>query len=170
MRRYDTFWERFKAIAIDGAILGIITQFVQHFSSSDSLYENLAIMIIVSNLPYVYEVILHGRYGQTIGKMIMKVKVVDNATELPLSYSQSFMRNAVPIILENTSILLYFILFSDVDFSNFKISTLGYIFLILPAGIMFTWSLLEIITMLFDEKRRALHDKIADTVVALTRY
>jgi uncharacterized RDD family membrane protein YckC len=33
---------------------------------------------------------------------------------------------------------------------------------------LFIWSILEIVTMLFDDRKRALHDKIAETVVIRT--
>ena len=168
MKRFDTFWERFWAIAIDGFILNIVLQIPQFFSFPFFSTSGIILAIVVSNLPYVYAVLMLGKYGQTIGKMIMKVKVVDNTTEDSINYSQSFMREVVPMVLVTTSIILNFILFSDIDFENFKISTLGYILMLFPSGMLAIWSILEIVTMLFDDKNRALHDKIADTVVILT--
>jgi uncharacterized RDD family membrane protein YckC len=50
------------------------------------------------------------------------------------------------------------------------LSALGYILLYLPTGMLAIWSILEIVTMMFDEKNRALHDKIADTVVIKSDY
>jgi uncharacterized RDD family membrane protein YckC len=168
MKRFDTFWKRFWAIVIDGFILNIVLQVLEFFSISFFSTSAILLDLVLSNLPYLYSVLMLGKYGQTIGKMIMKVKVVDNATEDNLSYSQSFMREIVPMVLVTTSIILNLILFSDVDFKNFKVSTLGYILILFPSGMLVIWSTLEIVTMLFDDKNRALHDKIADTVVIRT--
>ena len=41
--------------------------------------------------PIFYYVYLHARYGQTFGKMAMKIKVV-NEDETPLDYRKSFLR------------------------------------------------------------------------------
>ena len=168
MKRFDTFWERFWAIAIDGFILNIILQILKVFSFPFFSTSGILLAIVVNNLPYLYAVLMLGKYGQTIGKMIMKVKVVDNATEDSINYSQSFIREVVPMVLVTTSIILNFILFSDIDLENFKVSTLGYILIFFPSGMLAIWSILEIVTMLFDDKNRALHDKIADTVVIRT--
>ena len=168
MKRFDTFWKRFWAIVIDGFILNTVLQTLEFFSFSFFSTSGILLDLVLSNLPYLYAVLMLGKYGQTIGKMIMKVKVVDNATEDNLSYSQSFMREIVPMVLVTTSIILNFILFSDVDFENFRVSTLGYILILFPSGMLVIWSILEIVTMLFDDKNRALHDKIADTVVIRT--
>jgi len=168
MKRFDTFWERFWALSIDGAILTFILQFAD-FITFPAFSPNYVILeIVVSNIPYLYSVLMLGKYGQTLGKMIMKVKVVDNATENALTYSQSLMRELVPIVLVNTSIILNVILFSDINFEDFKFSTLGYILIFIPPGMLFIWSLLEIVTMLYNDKNRALHDKIAETVVIRT--
>lgn len=156
------------AIGIDSSILTFVLQFSKFLPFPAFSLSSILLEIVVCNIPYFYAVLMIGKYGQTIGKMVMKVKVVDNATENALTYSQSFMREAVPIFLVNTSIILNVILFSDVDFENFQISTVGYILIFIPSGMLFIWSILEIVTMLFDDKKRALHDKIAETVVIRT--
>ena len=168
MKRFDTYWERFWAIAIDSSILTFILQFSKFITFPAFSLSSILLEIVISNIPYLYAVLMVGKYGQTIGKMIMKVKVVDNATEDSISYSQSFMREIVPMVLVTTSIILNFILFSDIDLENYKVSTLGYILIFFPSGMLAIWSILEIVTMLFDDKKRALHDKIAETVVIRT--
>jgi uncharacterized RDD family membrane protein YckC len=106
MKRFDTFWERSLAIGIDSSILTFVLQFADYLSFPAFSLKSILLEIVISNIPYLYAVLMLGKYGQTLGKMIMKVKVVDNATENALTYSQSFMREAVPIFLVNTSIIL----------------------------------------------------------------
>jgi uncharacterized RDD family membrane protein YckC len=100
--------------------------------------------------------------GQTPGKMACGVKIFDIRGK-SVSLKQAVLRDVVPVLL-----LLYF-LFPQAqnilagqlanraygDFSTFR-----NLFLAL-AG----WLLLEVITMLTNKKRRAVHDYIAGTVV-----
>jgi len=168
MNKYDTFWRRFFALIIDGIVLSIIGKIQAIIPQTDSKVLSIAYSLLTTNIPYIYVVLMIGKYGQTLGKMAMSIKVVDNDTEDKIGYYQSFMREAVPIFIVNAAIIIIAILFTDIDLTTFEFSTLGYIILFLPSGMLMIWSILEIVTMLIDEKNRALHDKIADTVVVRT--
>jgi uncharacterized RDD family membrane protein YckC len=98
----------------------------------------------------------------------MKVKVVDNDTESQIGYYQAFMRDVVPITIVNLALILTLIMVSGEDLENYEFSALGGVILALPSIMMLIWSILEIITMINSNKNRALHDKIADTVVIRT--
>jgi uncharacterized RDD family membrane protein YckC len=168
MNKYDTFWPRFFALIVDGIVLTILGKILTIIPQTDSKVPSIAYSLLTTNIPYIYDVLMIGKYGQTLGKMAMSIKVVDNATEGKIGYYQSFMREAVPIFLVNAAIIMIAILFTDIDLATFEFSTLGYIILFLPSGMLMIWSILEIVTMLLDKKNRALHDKIADTVVVKT--
>jgi uncharacterized RDD family membrane protein YckC len=117
------------------------------------------------NIPYIYSIYFLGRFGQTAGKIIAKVKVVDNKSEGNISYNQAFMRDLIPIILVNLFVILTIILYSGIDIDNYQFSPLGNFLIKAPAYMLFLWSFTEIITMTFNNKKRALHDFIAETVV-----
>jgi uncharacterized RDD family membrane protein YckC len=51
---------------------------------------------------------------------------------------------------------------------NYEFSVIGYIILFLPSYMLLIWSITEIITMLFNSRKRALHDIVAKTVVIRT--
>jgi len=165
MNKYDTFWPRFFALFIDGIVLSLISFALTIIPQTDSKILSIAYSFLTTNIPYMYVVLMIGKYGQTLGKMVMSIKVVDNISEDKIGYYQSFMREAVPISIVNTSIIIIAVLFTDIDLETFEFLTLGYIILYIPSGMLTIWSILEIVTMLTDEKSRALHDKIADTVV-----
>ena len=168
MNKYDTFVPRFIALMIDGIILNIIIKLITlSFTPTPSII-NLLLTFITANLPYAYSIYLLGRFGQTIGKIIMKVKVVDNDTESQIGYYQAFMRDVVPITIVNLALILTLIMVSGENLENYEFSALGSVILALPSIMMITWSILEIITMINSNKNRALHDKIADTVVIRT--
>ena len=168
MNKYNTFWPRFFAIFLDGIILSLFTQVLELFTSNDSKLVAFIFNMIISNIPYLYSIYLIGAYGQTYGKMIMKIKVVDFETENKISYSQSLKREIIPLILVNVALVSGYLLFDGIDVQNYEYSLLDKTIIFLPTFMLVIWSILEIVTMLNDDKRRALHDKIADTIVIRT--
>jgi uncharacterized RDD family membrane protein YckC len=113
----------------------------------------------------LYSVAMHARYGQTFGKMLTRVKVV--TTEgAPICWSHALARDCVPIAFV-----------SFVLATKWKIAADG-LNPYSPVGAdMLTsldrwvnhaneaWLYLELVTMWFNPKRRAIHDFIAGTMV-----
>lgn len=94
----------------------------------------------------------------------MHVKVMDVSEERIPSLGQAFLRDVVYIAI-NTSSLVYFIyLIVAHKYVNGTERINGLPGMIL-AFASFGWFLLEVITMLTNSKRRAIHDLIAKTVV-----
>jgi uncharacterized RDD family membrane protein YckC len=165
MERYETFWPRFIALIIDCIILNIGIKVLELIPATDIKSVSIIHSLVISNSTYLYAVMMVGRYGQTLGKMVMNIRVVDNETEESVGYNQAFKREVVPIFLVNLSIITTNIVFSDFDWHNYELSIFGYLIVFIPLFMSSIWSVLEIVTMLFDKKSRALHDKVADTVV-----
>ena len=112
---------------------------------------------------------MHGKYGQTIGKMVTKVKIIDAKTHNPISFRHAIVRDSIPILIIIISevYLAYHLATGTIsidDLINGESGTGAGWFLWIFAG----WYLAEIITMLTNDKRRALHDFIAGTVVVRT--
>lgn len=164
MNKYDTFWPRLVALIIDGIVLAILTfmlkVLVLPWIESVPLLRNL----LSESLSYVYAIVMVGYSGQTVGKRIMRIKVVDHDTEQNVTFEQSFKREAIPVFL-----VVFSIFFTEWSSGHTPIpgdeSTLYKLITDLLDYLAITWSLLEIITMLTDPKSRAFHDKIANTVV-----
>jgi len=159
MNKYDTFWPRLVAIIIDGIVLAILAftlnVLVIPFIKAMPLLRHL----VSESVGYVYAILMVGHYGQTLGKMAMRIKVVDHDTEEDVTFTQSFKREAIPIYL-----LVFSILVSALGRAGDEFG-FDLFFSSLPEYLALAWSLLEIITMLTDPKSRAFHDKIANTVV-----
>ncbi len=156
--RYSTFWPRFWSPSIDSVILWPIVSLLpviifDLFPTSFS-----AVNIATTLFFYAYSIHFHGTYGGTIGKLKCGIRVVDAKTEQPIGLRQAFMRDAVPLCL---ALGLYVYAFTLRGEESFEEST--YVAWV-PALFGF-WFLAEILTMLTNEKRRALHDFIAGTVV-----
>jgi uncharacterized RDD family membrane protein YckC len=158
MDKYHTGWQRFLAFMIDGfilqtagaAIYGIICLNI-------ALAVNIVAATAYSILNVSYFIYMHGRFGQTFGKFLTRVRLVD-ISGCQITYNQALLRDIVPCLLLPFS--LWTNLFTIV---NLKYPTMG--FYQFAYQLAFIWVLLELITMLFNEQRRAIHDFIAGTVV-----
>lgn len=123
----------------------------------------LAPWFVFLSLSYaIYSVLMHAKYGQTLGKMLTRIRVLD-VSETKLSWKQAVLRDGVYIAITLVSIVLD--LPGIVAGGHPALApemTAGTWFLLYGAS---AWSLAELATMLTNAKRRALHDFIAGSVV-----
>jgi uncharacterized RDD family membrane protein YckC len=161
MEKYETVWQRFGAGILDSIILLPISWGITFFILfvSPRLLENTFSSIAVSFVSVGYYILMHSRYGQTLGKMVTKVKVLDNA-ETPINFGQAVLRS-LPQLLP----LMFAISFSTADDSIDSISQSGLMIIYISLVVFY---LADIVVCLVNEKRRALHDFIAGTVVVKT--
>jgi uncharacterized RDD family membrane protein YckC len=171
--RYSTFGPRFWTGSVDSCVLwplGFITFTLLSLNIPRGL---AALVVVVESLAWlVYTVLLHARYGQTIGKMVTRVRVVDFRTEGKISFQQALLREGVPMVL-SLGFLGYEIFavptrrLAPGDLANGQ-ALVANKALWLPTALPALWFVAEVLTMLTNEKRRALHDFIAGTVVVRT--
>ncbi|MCE2438963.1 MAG: RDD family protein [Candidatus Latescibacteria bacterium] len=176
--RYKTFWARLWASWTDGLVLmPVALLFWYLLLSKTSLWETarwLAVIVLIMHHAYswFFSIFMHGRWGQTVGKMVTRVKVVDATTEEPITYKKAFLRDAVPILLVfPLHAHSLYQLITGAEYQGFQ-PNFG---LSAQAGgttwtgfIVWIWWFAEIVSMLTNEKRRAIHDFIAGTVVVRT--
>jgi uncharacterized RDD family membrane protein YckC len=165
MDKYKTFAPRFWAGIIDGLVFLPINLSDDYLSSPARGPVILISWAIFSYSAYwLYSVLLHARYGQTLGKRAMHVKVMDVSEERIPTLTQAFFRDAVYIAISVSSLLyfIYLVIAHKYVNSAEQVTSLPGIVL---ACASLGWSLLEIITMFANSKRRAVHDLIARTVV-----
>ena len=162
VKKSSTFWPRFFAAVIDGiclsiisGLLGSVTEFLPE--SVIGIFKYVSIFNI-----YIYSVLLHGLYGQTVGKALLSLKVVNYPDEKEINFKQALLRDIVPVSLIAIALFIQFIVPIA---QNSNIQAVVYYLLVFISVIHNIWYLLEIITMLFNKKRRALHDFIAKTIV-----
>ena len=91
--KYSTFDPRFWTGFVDSAVLWPVSFIVTVLLSLHIPRSVAALLVTGENLAWLfYTVVMHARYGQTVGKMATKVRVVDFRTEGPISF-----RNRVAI-------------------------------------------------------------------------
>lgn len=165
--KFNTFWPRFWAGCIDTLVIYPFISFIHNWLITLSLPIPLFILwSVFSNCSYVlYNVFLHGMYGQTLGKRLMKVIVLD-VNENKISFRHAILRDIVSIVI----IILAFIpevplILKGVDpIQQYSKGNLPWYYWAMTLS-MFGWFMVELITMLSNNKRRALHDFIAGTIV-----
>ncbi len=163
MDKYNTFSGRFFAGIIDSLVLLPLGFLDFYFLRPDSNLSLVLFWIPISYSAYfIYSIYFHWKTGQTIGKKVMKVKVIDVSEDKSLTLKQAFLRDSVYIVLQIAGIIL--ICSNIIRLGSFSITGIepynSYLSLLSLA-----WFLIEIITMFTNDKRRAFHDLIANTVV-----
>ncbi|SRR6266480_4150274 len=170
---YASFWQRFWASIIDAFILLAVSLpvfWVESFSRT------LAVVLVVpmSALYLGYNVYCHGRFGQTIGKREERIKVVKLNGD-PIGWREAWLRNSVDIGFAVLRSIAYFVaLLSIADSAYYDVGWMERtknIEALMPSwwrsvdvlNSVWVWS--EVVVMLLNRKRRALHDFIAGTVV-----
>jgi uncharacterized RDD family membrane protein YckC len=165
---FATAWRRFWAGFIDGFVLEPLiwlNGWIWSAFHTPLLLVPWCVFFATSGV--AYSVLLHWRWGQTLGKRVTGVRV-HSLPEGPLSLRQAAMRDIYPLIASIVGVL---VALPDVAHgkSPFPDTSAGFAdlstFQLVMFGSMWVWSILEVTTMLFNSKRRALHDFIAGTVV-----
>ena len=152
--RYRTTMPRFWAGLVDQAVLFPSKLLLALATPWLPLY---LIALFEIALSTAYSILLHAHYGQTVGKWVCKIKIVDHLTATQISLNQAFLRDSGLLVglLYAASVL------KGEEFDPNQLTGTA----ALVAG---TWFILEIISMLLNKKRRALHDLLAGTVVIRT--
>ena len=160
--KYETFWKRYLASFIDSLIFLPLHLLTNHYERSTNTTTFLLFTLLHVLLFTVYLVIGHGRYGQTIGKYLMGIKVFDVNEGEVIGYRRAFLRECVWFFAQMAG-LVYLI--ADTARSVEPIAIHETYYKSIVGLITSTWFILEVVTMMFNKKRRALHDFIADSVV-----
>lgn len=191
--RFHTFWQRFLAALIDGAVLGPVGWPTAILIGYGPLPVAVGWLIVTCPVGFAYTSYCHGRWGKTLGKHAVGILVVRQTDESPLGYRRAIARDAGAIFfaIAGTTILVSFLV-SGGDRDSFRIfdqasleyteeelqeKTSGEIFreafseafpawqlMVIPA-LSSIWFLAELVTMLSNPRRRALHDLIGGSVV-----
>jgi uncharacterized RDD family membrane protein YckC len=161
LNKYQTFGKRFLSSVIDGFIFLpfaflINYNFIDQNASAYLIYTILYLTLFTS-----YVVIGHGKYGQTLGKKLMGVKVLDLNEINVIGYKRAFLRESVWFFAEVIRIL-FIVYYINYDLPREGINSIDLGLVTFGSSI---WLVIELVTMRFNKKRRAVHDYIASSVV-----
>lgn len=172
---YAGFRSRGGAMLLDMLILTPV--FVLN-SYLNSLHPNVYLYSIVPMLALGvwYDIYLPKRYGGTPGKLLSGLTITRVDLQ-PIGWKEAFLRHSVNLLftLLSAGIMLQSVLIADQE-SYAQLSwheQSKYLKSLSPwsvvySKLMMAWSLSELVILLTNSKKRALHDFIAGTVVVRT--
>ncbi|MGE0598460.1 MAG: RDD family protein [Dehalococcoidia bacterium] len=174
--RYKTFWRRFGALLIDGVVIqcAFVASliFVLEAAAVVSFrWPNLFGYSLITwyfgfwAVAQTYFVGMHAAYGRTLGKAATGISVVMAATHQRPGMADAFLRNG-PWIALNMALLTVPVFIVSGEVSGFAAAVTR------SAVNVAFWALLlaELAAMLRDPHGRALHDRLAGTIVVKSKY
>lgn len=158
------FWIRVGASLVD--VLVYLPFVGLNFYNTYTL-KNLPLQIFIILLFILYKPFMEYRYGGTLGKMAVKIKVV-NLNFGKISLGQSVIRNYPQWLNQLVSLILAILMFNRQDFQSADtITAVGLIQnTLIPPYVTLSISMITIVSVIvvaFTEKKQGLHDMIAGT-------
>lgn len=170
---YAGFWKRSVALLVDGLLLtplSFIFVMLDGVSRPMALLSALAFAVVA----YGYEVGCVARWGQTLGKYAVGIRVV-RSDGSRVGWREAWLRSSVDLgfacilFLGDTSAIVHApaSLWTDVGWMvrQAKLQAARPDAIEFVAWVQMGWLLGEVVSVLFNEKKRSLHDYIAGTVV-----
>ena len=170
---YTSWWRRFIAFMVDGLVMFPFIM-VQLKLARISPRLHAASFIPVAMLLYFYWIYCHGRWGRTLGKYLTGIRVVamDGSH---ITWRQAFLRSSVDIALGIVGWCAVIPAHWSVPLDGYATLERRYQFELVRSfwpswyppfmKVQQGWMWSEFVVILFNKKRRALHDFVAGTVV-----
>jgi uncharacterized RDD family membrane protein YckC len=167
MKIYETFWRRVGARLIDAVVLCPLTivSFVA-LARGMALSTYVTLSLFTALLTGAYSVFMTARYGQTLGKMATGVKIIR------LDGTPIALKDALYRVLPECFIGIGIFLFTIVVLSDESVISMAQIAPLSPwiSGFNWVWIIAQLITVGSNQRRRAIHDYVADTQVVVIKY
>lgn len=172
--RYATFWQRSLGVLVDVLLFLLAFVAIAKLVASRSGLAAVLLVLALSALWHLYEVCFHARWGQTLGKMVARARVV-TYDGLSISWKHALLRSSVGMALTLFRVLgrtAALCTISQVEYAGLswvELSELldeadpAYFYLLRHVSQVWGWS--ELVVMLLNRERRAMHDFIAGTAV-----
>lgn len=173
---YAGFWRRLAANLIDALVLMPVSVAPLALTLHSKALALIIVLFSSGAVGLLYTIYFHATYGQTLGKMALGIRVLRTDGQR-IGWYEAFWRSAVDVafwaILFTSSVVTLmsmpedrFVGLSwaalDIEIAHTRKTFFRYLEWLASA-----WLYSEVVTLLFNEKKRALHDFIAGTVVAL---
>lgn len=175
---YGGFGLRLASMLLDSVFCAPVVVFAFYIQS---LGRDAYLLSILPMLAFNlwYSVYLPARNGATPGKLVVGLTILKTTGE-PIGVKEAFMRYSVAFAISIFSVVVMTVALSGADMNTYR--NLGWIaraqYLMTIAPFLFTlhkwasnvWFYSELVVLLTNKQRRAIHDFIADTVIVKTKY
>jgi uncharacterized RDD family membrane protein YckC len=171
--RYAGFWMRLLAIALDALIASPVILLHTWVQRRDRLLVSLTSVASYGLTVYMFVLLVKWRGGSP-GKLLSGLRIVTTDFK-PLGWKEVWLREGVGLGIGLLSSAVYFIALARLSQDEFfhltlldrarRLDVLGGIAMKVTTWLSYGWDASELIVLLTNRKRRALHDFIAGTVV-----
>ena len=169
---YAGFWRRLLASSIDGLVFLLPAAAMGWWALSSRTAAAL-LLIPGSACWHFYRVVMHAHRGQTVGKVVTRIRVV-TMSGLRISWREALLRDSISIVftaLATTSTLIAVTLMPEAAWGLGWRETARMLDGAEPswgpwakaAGALWLW--IDLLALLVNRQRRTLHDLIAGTGV-----
>lgn len=175
---YVGFWKRFLAMFIDGLIMMPFV-YIFYLIESVNIFAAMLVVFLSTSFFYGYTIFFNYKYGGTIGKLVVNIRIT-RPNGSTIGMRESFLRSSVDLIFAVFFVIGQVVALSIVDseqYTNASFVDRGtlmttlfpvwYVYVIYSSNI---WCFGERLFLLFNKRKRALHDFIAGTVVIHKEY
>lgn len=178
---YAGFWLRFEAGFYDALVAGLFWWLIVYPLTFNGSYFSFVFGQFLYFIFYLYAYIhLVRLIGSSPGKWMTKIKII-RIDGGKVDFRIAFLREIVNVFVILISLGHYIYLWGIIDHAEF-IALDGHLkqslylskyqleFQTILGYVMIPWSLSELVVLLFNKRKRALHDYVADTVVIKKKY
>jgi uncharacterized RDD family membrane protein YckC len=175
---YAGFWTRLGSLLLDFLILLPYVFLILYINglSTNAYYFTFIPGLIFH---FWFSIYLVKKYGGTPGKLIVGIKII-KLDGTGVTWREAILRQIVNFILAIFGSVITIIALSKADIEYYEsltwITKQQYLFALIPVLFkIYTWTnniwvYSELLVLLFNKRKRALHDFIADTEIVKTKY
>jgi uncharacterized RDD family membrane protein YckC len=116
---YATFWQRFAALWIDFFVL-LPLMVLNWWLQALSKVAALVVLLPMAVLFLAYTIYCHGRFGQTIGKRVMNIRVVRTNGQR-IGWWEAWLRSSFDVLFATLGILASFVALTAVSDADFTV-------------------------------------------------
>lgn len=160
---YATFLQRVHAYFVDLLVFIPITSLANY---NILHFKHFGIVVLTTLAWIIYKPVMEWKFGATLGKMVAKIRVVNEKMEFP-SFNQAMLRFSPYFAISLSMLLFYYALFNLENFATVTTpEAINDLYAQLPPDAVaasFVFFMASITFCLFDPKKQCLHDKYSQT-------
>ena len=175
---YGGFWLRLGALLLDSIFVMPVVFLVLYLNSFG---KNIYFLTIIPNLLFAlwYGIYLPKKYGGTPGKLLVGLKIVRLDGEV-IGWKESILRYSINLVITLLSVTVMTVCILNADDSIFTnlswlkqslyLTSLAPTFFKIHTWMNNIWVYGELVVLLTNKRKRAVHDFIAGTVIVKSKY
>lgn len=177
-RVYVGFWKRLGAGLIDALVLVPVSLFANYIAGLDRMIA-LVTTVPTAALFAFYHVFMNAMFGGSVGKLVVGIRIAQPDGS-KIEWRHAWWRSSVDLLFSAVIVVSEMWILLQIDSATYSSLTffernelyqqLGSTFYIGVGIFIQVWIWSELLVLLFNKRKRALHDFIGGTVVIDRRF